>query len=117
MATDSYQKAVELRFRQWEGADLMCRVLCRDNKKRFRQGARGTFDRDLSLFHCLQQRALSFRRGAVDFIRYHDLGENRTGVKAKAAGIAVEHRYTDDVGRQHVAGKLNALEVQPEQAR
>ena len=35
------------------------------------------FGRDLPLAHRLQHRRLRARRGAIDFIRKHDVGEDR----------------------------------------
>ena len=38
-------------------------------------------------------------------------------MELEAAGLALVDRDADDVGRQHVAGELDALEMQPERAR
>jgi hypothetical protein len=59
--------------------------------------------------HRFQQRALRLGRGAVHFIGQHQLREHRTLVELEGAGVAIEHRDADDVGRQQVAGELDAL--------
>jgi hypothetical protein len=64
--------------------------------------------------HRLKQRALRLGRSAVHFVRQYHLREDRTGVKTKRARFAVEDRYAEYVGRQQIAGELNALELQSE---
>ena len=51
---DAHQEAVELRFREWKGTNLMHRVLGGDHEERHRQWVRLPFGGDLSLFHRLQ---------------------------------------------------------------
>ncbi len=36
----------------------------------------------------------------------------RTGMKAECARFAIENRHAEDVGGEHVAGELDALELQ-----
>ncbi len=56
---DAHQEAVELRFRQRKGADLVGRILRRDDEERLGQHPRLALDRDLAFFHRLQQSALA----------------------------------------------------------
>jgi hypothetical protein len=77
-----------------------------------RQPAGLAFGCHLVLFHCFQQRALRLGRRAVDLVREHQLGEDRSGVKLESASLAVVDRYADDIGRQQVTGELDALEAQ-----
>ena len=94
----------------------MYRILRRDDKERIGQATGCTINRDLMLFHGFQQGTLRLRCGAIDFVGQHHLGKDRTGVKAEIALLAVENGNAEDVGRQHVAGELHALELQPQQA-
>ena len=73
------QEAVELRLGQRERALELDRVLRRQHQERPRQRARLAVDGDLALLHRLQQRRLGARRGAVDLVGQHDLGEDRPG--------------------------------------
>ena len=71
------QEAVELRFGQRERALQLDRVLRREHQERPGQRARLAFEADLPLVHTLEQRRLGARRGAIDLVGEHDLGEDR----------------------------------------
>mgnify|MGYP000504077994 CR=1 FL=1 len=71
----------------------------------------------LPLLHGLEQRALGLGRGAVEFVGEQQLGEHRPGVKAEIARVRLVDGHADDVGRQQVAGELDAAEAQAEGAR
>jgi hypothetical protein len=68
------------------------------------------------LLHRLEQRRLRLRRGAVDFVCEDHLREDRPGVELEAARFALVDRHADDVGGQHVARELDALELQAQRA-
>ena len=72
---------------------------------------------DLPFFHGLEQRALRARAGAVDFVGQQQPREHRAGTEFEFLRRAVEHRYTEDVGRQQVAGELHTLPGQPQHLR
>ena len=55
---------------------------------------------------------LGLRRGAVDFVGQQHLGEDRARVEGEAVLLAVVNGNADDVGRQQVAGELDAVELQ-----
>ena len=114
---DAHGEAVELRLGQREGADLLRGVLRGDDEERRGQLARLAFGGDLVLFHRLEQRRLRLGRGAVDLVGEDHLREDRPGMELEAAAFALVDRHADDVGGQHVAGELDALELQPERAR
>ncbi len=114
---DAQQEAIELRFGQREGADLARRILRGDDEERFRQAAGLAFGSDLAFLHGFEQRALRFGRGAVDFVGEQDLRKDGAGKEAESAFFTVKNGEANDVGREHVAGKLNARELQAEQAR
>jgi hypothetical protein len=81
-------------------------------KKGSGKGAGFPFRRDLSFFHCFEQRALSLGRGAIDLVGQDQLGKDGSWMEVKAAAVAVEDRDAENVCRQHVAGELNALKIQ-----
>ena len=68
-------------------------------------------DRDAAFGHRLQQRGLRARRGAVDFVGQHDLGEDRPGAELELARLLIEDRAAGHVGRQQVGRALDALET------
>ncbi len=66
-------------------------------------------DGDLALLHRLEQRRLGLRRGPVDLVGEHDVGEDAAGAELELVGGAVPHRHAGDVGRQEVGGELDAV--------
>ena len=68
---------VELAFGQRVGAVLFHRVLGGDHDVRRGQRVGRAFDGDLALLHRLEQRRLGPRRGAVDLVDQHHVGEHR----------------------------------------
>ena len=97
---DAQQEAVELALRQAIGALLLDRVLRGDDHERRRQGVGAPVDGDLALLHRLEQRRLRLRRGAVDLVGEHDVGEQRTGLEPERLGRALRRcsRPTRSVG-------------------
>src|SRR5437879_12866439 len=67
------------------------------------------------LLHRLDQRRLGPGRGAVDLVGEDQLRKNRPGVELEGGALAVVYGYADDVGREHVAGELDAVEIQTEE--
>ena len=80
---DAMKKAVELRFRQRIRAVMLYWILRRDNYERARQYMRFIVDADFAFAHCLKQRALSFRRCAIELIRQHNIGKNGPSPEVK----------------------------------
>src|SRR5690625_1372638 len=78
---------------------------------------RGAVNAGLALLHGLQQRALRPRRRAVHLVREDDFGKQRAGAEAETFMFALEDGYADDVGRQKIAGELDALKVEPQYPR
>ena len=91
--------------------------MCGDDEEGFRQRAGFAFGGDLAFFHRFEQRALRFGRGAVDFVGEQNLRKQGAGEETEGAFLAVENGNADDISGQHVAGKLDARELQTEQAR
>jgi hypothetical protein len=85
-------------------------------KKRLRQRSGFALGGHLPFFHGFEQGALRLRGGAVDFVGQQHLREYRAGQEPEIAALAVEDRDAEDVRRQHVAGELDARELESEQA-
>ena len=77
--TDAEQEPVELRLGQRIRAFQLDRVLRGEHEERLRQLVGFPDHRDVALLHRLQQGGLRLRRGAVDFVREHDVGEQQEG--------------------------------------
>ncbi len=107
-------ESVQLRFGQRVGADQIKRILGGDDEERRGQFPAHAIDADLAFGHRFQQGALGLGRCPVQFIDQQQLREHRAGMEAETAIAAVEHRDADDVGRQQVAGALDAVEIQPQ---
>ncbi len=74
---------------------MLNRVLCGDDDERRGQRMRHAFNRDVAFGHRFKQRGLSLRRGAVDFIRQHDVGEDRAGLPIEDACVLIINRETE----------------------
>ncbi len=94
---DAHEEAIELRFRERVRAMVLDRILRGDHEKRIRQRERFAVHRDLRFVHGLEERGLRARCGAVDFIREHDVGENRAGTKFKFARFGIVDADAEDV--------------------
>ena len=71
-------------------------------------------DGNLSLLHGFQERRLSFRRRAIDFVGENNVGEQRPFEKAELAAAGGAILFNDfragNVGGHQVGGELNAAE-------
>ena len=67
--------------------------------------------RHLPLAHRFEQRRLRSRRGAVDLVGEHDLGEQRAGLEDELAGLLAVDRDADQVAGQQVGRELDAGEL------
>src|SRR4029077_1413002 len=103
------QETVQLRFRQRKGAHGSLRILRCDNKKRLGQLVGHAVDRDAVFFHRFQKRALCLWGRAVDLVDQHHLRKKWTTMKNELLLVAVEDGIAENVGRQQIAGKLDAL--------
>jgi hypothetical protein len=74
-------------------------------------------DRDLTLLHRLEKRALHFRRGAVDLVREEEVREDRTERGLELAVLLVVDARANEVGGHEVRGELDPLEVALDRAR
>ena len=103
-------EAVDLGLGQRVGALVLDRVLGREDQERPRQLVRRGVDGDVALLHALEQAGLRLRRGAVDLVDDHDVGEDRARAELEACFALVVDLRADDVGRQQVGGALHARE-------
>jgi hypothetical protein len=68
-------------------------------------------------FHRFKQGALRFGCGTVDLIGKDELGKQGAWMEMEALIFTVEHTIADNVSREQIAGELDALVLQAEQAR
>jgi len=108
---DVHQETVELGFGQRVGAFLLDGVLGRHHQEQRRQFIGAAPDADLALGHRLKQGRLHFGRGTVDFVRQHQVVENRALLEHETAGFRAIDLGAGDVGRQQVWGELDAMEL------
>ena len=66
-------------------------------------------DRYLPLLHRLQQRALYFGGGAIDFIGQNQIGKNRAELGGKFSRPRIVDEGADQIRWQKVWGELQAL--------
>ena len=66
---------------------------------------------------CFKQGTLGLWRRAIDFVSKEDLREERARDETEIVAFAVKNRQSDHIGREHVAGELNARKLKSEQAR
>src|SRR5437016_2271986 len=88
--TESHQKPVELRFRKGERPMIFCRVLRGDDHKGLVKWMRLIIDGNLCYTHRFQETALGLRRGAIDLVSQHDVGEDRTRDELKSLFLPIE---------------------------
>ena len=105
------QETVELAFRQGIRPLELDRVLRGNHHERPRQRMGLAVGRHLPLAHRLQQGALRARRGAVDLVGQHNVGEDRAGTEDKLLRLAVVQTAAGDVGGQEVGRELDAMEL------
>ena len=108
---DANQEAVELRFRQGEGAFVLDGVLSGQNDEGVAQVMGCAVHRNLPLFHSFQQGRLRLGGGAVDLVGQDYLGHHRAGAELKLPVALVVDGDAGDVAGQQVGGELDALEL------
>src|SRR3954469_5297696 len=81
--TEIHGESIHLSLRQRIGASKLDRILGGNDEEEFRQSAPFPFDADLRFPHCLEEGGLSPRRGAINFIREKNVGEDGALVKLK----------------------------------
>jgi len=69
---------------------------------------------DLMLFHGLQQGGLRARRGPVQLVEEHHVGEDRSLAELPTPRVGREHRDAGDVGGEEVRVALYPGELHPE---
>ena len=110
---DLEEEPVKLRFRQRVGAFLVNRVLRRHDEERLDQLAQFAARGDLVLLHGFEQGRLGLRRRAVDFVRQHQVREDRPALElelAPPAGHLHDDVRAENIRRHQVGGELDAAE-------
>jgi hypothetical protein len=104
-------ETVHLRLGQRVGALLLQRVLGGQHQERLGQRVGLVADGHLTLLHGFEQGALHLGRRAVDFVRKHEVGEDRPLADGELlVALRVDQR-ADEVGGQQVGGELDARET------
>ena len=87
----------------------------RQHQERGRQRVTRVADRDLLFLHGLEESALYFRRGSIDFVRQYQVGEDGAFLDREFTGSRIIDLGADDVGREQVGRELDAVktELQP----
>ena len=115
------EEAVELGLGQRVGPVHLDRVLGGDDEERRGQRPGLVGDGDVVLLHRLEQGALGARRGAVDLVGDHHVGEDRPRFEAQprlfGLGALDEDGGAGDVGGHQVRGELDPFRRQFEGAR
>src|SRR5271169_3893907 len=111
---DAHEEAVELRLGERVGAEVLHRVLRREDEERLGQGPGDAVGGDGSLAHRLQERRLRLRRRAVYLVGQEHRREDGAGVKRELLRPYVEHGEAEDVGRQRVRRELHAVNADAE---
>ena len=101
---------VDLRLGQRIRALGLDRVLRREHQERRRHLMGVVTDRDLTLLHHLEQRALHLGGRAVDLVREQEVAEHRAELGVEAARVRPEDPRADEVGGHEVGRELQALE-------
>ncbi|MFO0731644.1 MAG: hypothetical protein U0361_11770 [Nitrospiraceae bacterium] len=86
------------------------RILCGDYHKRLGERIGLVIDGNLGLTHRLQQAALGFWSGAVDFVSQHDVCEQGPRHELKRLLLPIEDRDSHDIRGQKVARELDPFE-------
>jgi len=107
---DAHQEAVELRFGERVSAVMLDGILRGDDQEGLRERKRTSVNGDLRFVHGFEKSGLRARRGAIDFVGEHHIGENGAGAKLKFAGLRIVDTDAENVGGEQVRGELNALE-------
>ena len=97
---DAHQEAIDLGFRQREGAGEFDRVLRRQHQEGWGEWVRGAVDRHLLLLHRFQQCRLGLGRRAVDLIGEEDLCEDRALAELELLGRRAVDVHARDIGRE-----------------
>src|SRR5664280_1133359 len=111
---DAHEEAVELRLGERVRAEILHRVLRREDEERLGQRPGDAVGGDGPLAHRLQERRLRLRRRAVDLVGQEHRREHGARVKLELLRPHVEDREAEDVGRQRVRRELYAMDADAE---
>src|ERR1039457_643468 len=111
---DAHEEAVELRLGERVRAEILHRVLRREDEERLGQRPGDAVGGDGPLAHRLQERRLRLRRRAVDLVGQEHRREYGARVKLELLRPHVEDREAEDVGRQRVRRELYAMDADAE---
>ena len=107
-----HHEPIDLRLGERIRALLLQGILGGKHQERCGQTISLISDRYLALLHRFQQSALYFCRCAIDFVREDEIAENRPVLRPERSVLRVVDHRSHDVGRQHIGGELQPLEIQ-----
>lgn len=113
---NAHEEAIDLRFGKSCGSHLLVRVLGPDKKERIGKWVGMSFDGHFMFVHGLQDRALSARRGPVEFISQNQLRENRSPVECEGLLRGIKDLAAQNVAGKKIVGELDAFEVEAQQS-
>src|SRR6266513_642377 len=113
---DAHQEAIDLGFRQREGAGEFDRVLGRQYQEGRGERVGGAVDRHLFLLHRFQQCRWGLGRCAVDLIGEQDLREDRTLAELELLRRRAVDVHASDIRREQVRRELQTLEAATQRA-
>ena len=108
---DVQQETVELGLRQRVGPLLLDGILRGHDHKEIWQRVGHRTNRDLPFAHGLEQGRLHLCRGAVDFVRQHEIMKQRTLPEHEGAGFGSIDFGARQIGRQEIGRELQPVEV------
>lgn len=103
-------KTVNLRLWKRIGSFLLDRILGSHNQERLRKRESLVTYCDVTLLHRLKKCGLDFCRSTVDFIRKHEIGEDRALVNLELLALLGVDKSPGDICRQEVRSELNPAE-------
>ena len=103
-------EAVDLCFGEGVGSLLVDGVLGGEDEEGVRELEGVVADGDLAFLHGLEEGALDFGGGAVDFVGEDDVGEDGAFPGGEVAGAGGVEHGSDDGGGEEVGSELDAVE-------
>ena len=108
---DVQQESIELRLGQGIRALLLNRVLRRHDHEQVIQLVAVRADRNLALFHSLEQCRLHLRRCAVDLVSKNQIVKQRSLSKFESAFLRPIDIGTREIRRQQIGRELHTMKI------
>jgi len=106
---DAHEETVQLGFRKRISTVMLDGILRGNDEKGFGKRKGATVDGDLRFVHSFEKGGLRAWRGAIDFIRENDVGEDGALPELELARLRIVDADAENVGGEKVGGELDAL--------